>query len=403
VIEQARFGGATCRACAGSISRASLRYVELIPTAPRDRYPYRRNEPPKQEHFHLACALQVMPLRLANDLDGFTGTLPNRPMFDRVIALWREAIAEPDDDGPRIVLADLLQSLGDPRGELMSLQLLDRPAERPDGPERVDELVYEHQERWLGRHREVALAAQFRRGLLARLELSDANLPTNELDPALSTVEDLLPGTASAERYRRYVMALRGLRRIEVWDDDTLDAFEQTQAPLVHVACAFPTLGLGEGLAELGARFLRACARHRTLTSLALHATAFEPVAKSPLLGRLTQLTLVGKPRDTLPIWHTLPKTMTVTLGSAARLPTMFEPPPGALVLRHAGPLVTARASGEWMLDGLVAMLPASVGKLELEVATEELAGNIWDQARARALEVAFVQAPVPNGIWRHP
>ncbi len=398
MIEQAKFGGATCRACGGSISRASLRYVEQVPRDPTVRYAYRQSPPPqKQEHFHITCALQVTPLRLAQDLEQFTGSVPNRATIDRVIDLWREAIAEPEDDGPRIVLADLLQSLGDPRGELMAVQLLN-----PDGNDRVDELIAEHEDRWLGRHRDVALAAQFRRGLLSRLELSDARLPTNEQDPGLATVEDLLAGTGNAERYRRYVLALRGLRRIEVWDEDTLDAFEQTRAPLVHVACAYPTLGRGEGLAELGARFLRACGRHRTLTSLALHTGAFEAVVKSPVFGRLSALTLVGRLREALPIWHTLPKTMTVTITSAAKLATMFEPPAGELVLRHAGPLVTARASGEWIRDGLVASLPSSVGRLEIEAATEELAGTLWDQAKSRALDIAFVQPPKPNGIWRH-
>ena len=354
----------------------------------------------RQDHHHLACALQVVPFKLAADLERFTDEIPNRAMFDRVLSLWTEAIAEPDEDGPRIVLADLLQSLGDPRGELMALQIL-----HPDGNDRIDVLVREHEERWIGRHRDVLAAAQFRRGLLARIELSDTRLATHEYDPNLATVEDLLPGTASAERYKRYVIAMRGLRRIEVWDEDTLDAFEQTTARLVHVACAYSTLGLGEGLAELGARFLRACGRHPTLTSLALHVNAFEAVAKSPILGRLTAITLVGRLRDALPIWHALPKSMTVTIAQAAKLHpmTLTDAPVGDLVLRHGSGSVVARATGQWLREGLVASLPGAVTRLEIEGPGEELVGKLWDSARARGIEVVFVEPPVPSGIWRHP
>jgi uncharacterized protein (TIGR02996 family) len=397
-IELAKFGGAQCQACSGSISRASYRYIEQVPGS-------FAGARAKQEHYHIACALQVMPLQLARDLAAFEGKLPNRAMLDRAIDLWHEAIANPDDDGPRIVLADLMQSLGDPRGELMALQLL------PGGNDRIEALVNEHQGRWLGRHRDVALAAQFSRGLLSRLELSDARLPTNEHDPNLATVEDLLPGTAKAERYKRYVVAMTGLRRIEVWEEDSLDAFEQTRSPIVHVACAYPTLGLGQGLAELGARFLRACSRQPTLRSLALQVNAFDTIAKSSIFGRLTALTLVGRLRDTMPIWHSLPKTMAVTFTNAAKLAPLGEPAFGDLVLRHTEGTVVARASGQWVRepDGLVANLPSSVTRLEVEGTPAELASklHVWRRpggaAQTRSLEVVFVEPVPPSGIWRHP
>jgi uncharacterized protein (TIGR02996 family) len=401
MIDRAKFGGAKCHACEGTISRASFRYVDAhVESVWGVRYGRNyRTDRTRETHYHVGCALQVMPLRLARDLESFEGALPNRATIDRVLELWREAIAEPDEDGARLVLADLLQSMGDPRGELLALQLLNRD---PESAEKIDALVEAHQDRWIGRHREVLLAAQFSRGFLARLELSDARNPTGEHDPALGSVEDLLPGTASPERYKAYVRAMTGLRRIEVWDEDTLEAFEHTASPIVHVACAYPTLGLGEGLAELGARFLRACDKHPTLRSLALQVNAFDAVARSPLLKRLTAITLVGRLRDALPIWHQLPRTMTVTITNVAKLPSLVEPPFGNLVLTHAGPGVTVRASGQWVRDGLVANLPGNVSRLEVEGVPEELAGKLWEAARARSIDVAYVQVPPASGIWRH-
>ena len=41
---------------------------------------------------------------------------------DRAQALWAAILAAPDDDGPRLVLADHWIALGDPRGELITVQ-----------------------------------------------------------------------------------------------------------------------------------------------------------------------------------------------------------------------------------------------------------------------------------------
>ena len=387
MIQLTSSSGTPCQRCRASITRATLRYADPVAV---------EHASPKVEYYHLACALQAMPLKVESALASFEGVVPDRAAIDRVIALWREVFANPDDDGPRLVLADLLQGQGDPRGELMALQLL-----HAEDHARIDALIATHADRWIGRLRGIALAMQFRRGCLARLELANTQLGPFRHDPILGTVEDLLQGTARPDRYARYVQAMTGLRRIEVWDDDTLEAFERTDAPIVHVGCAFPTLGLGEGLAELGARFLRACTKHTALTSLALQVQAFDAVARSPILGRLSAITLVGRLRETLPIWQQLPRSMTVTITSSAKLPPLHEPPFGDLELRHGNSGVTARASGQWVRDGLVANLPASVTRLEIVGAPEDLAGKLWESARARRLDLVFAQAPASSGIWR--
>ncbi|MBL8915349.1 MAG: TIGR02996 domain-containing protein [Archangium sp.] len=60
-------------------------------------------------------------------------------------ALFAAVYADPDADAPRAVLADLLASAGDPRGEFINLQL--RPGKPP---RRVRELIAAHGVEWTG-------------------------------------------------------------------------------------------------------------------------------------------------------------------------------------------------------------------------------------------------------------
>ncbi len=63
-------------------------------------------------------------------------------------ALLEAVYATPDDDGPRLVLADMLQQASDPRGEFITLQCaktLD-----VDGRKRLRALFKQHRNRWFG-------------------------------------------------------------------------------------------------------------------------------------------------------------------------------------------------------------------------------------------------------------
>ncbi len=57
-------------------------------------------------------------------------------------ALYRAVFAAPEDDGPRLVLADALQERGDPRGEFISLQLQKPRAQRSE--RRMQKLLERH-------------------------------------------------------------------------------------------------------------------------------------------------------------------------------------------------------------------------------------------------------------------
>jgi uncharacterized protein (TIGR02996 family) len=85
--------------------------------------------------------------------------------------LLADIYANPDDDAARAVYADLLTSYGDPRGELIALQLLAKPG-KPQR-DRIKQLLREHQIAWLGELADVALALDLRyeRGFPAAITL----------------------------------------------------------------------------------------------------------------------------------------------------------------------------------------------------------------------------------------
>ena len=76
-------------------------------------------------------------------------------------ALLEAIIANPEDDEPRLVYADLLESQGDPRGEFIQLQC--KLARQPDPvlQARASELAMAHGRSWLASLMALKLGAQF--------------------------------------------------------------------------------------------------------------------------------------------------------------------------------------------------------------------------------------------------
>ena len=79
-----------------------------------------------------------------------------------------EIAEHPTDDKLRAVYADLLQERGDPRGELIALQLAGRDAAR------VKTLLSAYSQHWVGGLGPVLGEAVFERGFLSRVELTEA-------------------------------------------------------------------------------------------------------------------------------------------------------------------------------------------------------------------------------------
>jgi uncharacterized protein (TIGR02996 family) len=297
--------------------------------------------------------------------------------LDALDALIREVYARPDADDARLVLADALLAHGDPRGELIALQLAGGDDERQRA--RCEQLLREHGRRWLGDLRPVAHRARFARGFLARLELNgrwaapEPSWASHLMDPQLATVEDLIPGRAVGPIYARFVTspAMTALRRIEVFDRPTLEALRTTPANLVHVAC--PRWKVGKYVHELDSHVLPACARFPQLRSFAVHVDGVERVLASPVAAQLTALTVASGLARGLALWRRLPPGMALTIVRSAMLDdcvTTRVAWAGALRLAREGDRVVARASGDSLLGELVehvSSLPAEVGRLEVE------------------------------------
>ena len=64
-------------------------------------------------------------------------------------ALIAAILADPDDDAPRAVYADWLTERGDPRGELITVQLAKK--QTPALKARADALLAKHKKAWVGR------------------------------------------------------------------------------------------------------------------------------------------------------------------------------------------------------------------------------------------------------------
>jgi uncharacterized protein (TIGR02996 family) len=135
--------------------------------------------------------------------------------------LLREVWASPADDGPRQVLADWLAQRGDPRGELIALQLVRRTSDRA-ALRRERKLTTEHGRSLLGPLEPVIVSSSllaFERGFVSRCEVNWrrlAGVPALMTHPAWSTVREyrLNPeGDRSCDAWLDHMIAL-GAKRI---------------------------------------------------------------------------------------------------------------------------------------------------------------------------------------------
>ena len=111
-------------------------------------------------------------------------------------ALWQAIYAAPDDDAPRAVLADVLQERGDPRGELIALQLREHAGHASaEAIARATRLVKELGVRWLGNLHPITRYATMQRGFLHRVMFANISATTDRdrllADPAFGTVEEI--------------------------------------------------------------------------------------------------------------------------------------------------------------------------------------------------------------------
>lgn len=125
--------------------------------------------------------------------------------MDRAAELLAEIALRPNDDHLLRVYADHLEEQGDPRGELIALQLAHAD------PGRVAELVAAHGREWIGPLLPWVRLDQcrFARGFLAEVQLADLRLDFQQIrgNPIWATVRVLHLGrTANLKREFRACM-----------------------------------------------------------------------------------------------------------------------------------------------------------------------------------------------------
>ncbi len=154
-------------------------------------------------------------------------------------ALLAEIYANPADDAPRLVYADLLTAKGDPRGEFIVLQL-----ERGDGEPsaREQELLKRHGKAWLGDLAPVLTwgkgyaTTAFRRGFVSTADIilsKGKKLQPILTHPAWATVEKI-DGLLRDDDGLLVHAPLRALRMLDV-DRDSLPALAARKEKLAAV------------------------------------------------------------------------------------------------------------------------------------------------------------------------
>jgi hypothetical protein len=119
----------------------------------------------------------------------------------------------PPPAGAEAVHADVLLASGDPRGELIALQLREEQGATADVQRRIRSLIKKHQTEWLGALAPVVKGIAWRRGYLDRCELvqNSATTPAGwdaaAASPALASVRWLLRGRGNEAHYRAFVGA----------------------------------------------------------------------------------------------------------------------------------------------------------------------------------------------------
>jgi uncharacterized protein (TIGR02996 family) len=151
--------------------------------------------------------------------------------------------ADPDDDRPRAVYADELLEKGDPRGELIQLQLNAAPT--PAQLKRIQELIAKHERKWLGALEPIIAKedVEWRRGFLAgcRVKLkNEMDVKRYGSDPSWATVEKIrFAGTRfsyqafSSQSSGAFHVdpVMRSLRDVNVGTDEDLAQILAAPAP----------------------------------------------------------------------------------------------------------------------------------------------------------------------------
>lgn len=127
--------------------------------------------------------------------------------------LFAAVYANPDDDDVRLVLADALIAVGDPRGELIQLAFNDRHDES-----RARKLIQQNGLTWLGPLRNAVVPRAYEKGFVSSAQIVYAEKCAGR--PELATLRAI---SISDDQHRLLDDPnLRGLREISTSDDEAV-------------------------------------------------------------------------------------------------------------------------------------------------------------------------------------
>lgn len=126
----------------------------------------------------------------------------------RFPALVAAVLAAPDEDAPRRVLGDALLETGDPRGELIAVQLAG------DAPQRESQLLMDHASRWRAELGLEGCACEFRRGFIEQVTVADEARALCEAWPNTPIRKLVLVNSEALEAVLQ--LELQGLESLEI-------------------------------------------------------------------------------------------------------------------------------------------------------------------------------------------
>ncbi|MFT3711490.1 MAG: TIGR02996 domain-containing protein [Archangium sp.] len=174
--------------------------------------------------------------------------------------LRARALAHPEDDGHFLVWADVLTEQGDPRGELMSLQLFEKKAAlSPEQLLQLRALQSKHRDRLLGPLSSIVVNAVFERGVAVHVELR-TNRTDGIPESAWAGVRGVTLSATEGHDFPAPLNTLPGLRSAMRIEADTLEVLAQRRGSLEHAllhARFNATDTLDAPVRHLGARDVR--------------------------------------------------------------------------------------------------------------------------------------------------
>ncbi|HEY1551922.1 MAG TPA: TIGR02996 domain-containing protein, partial [Kofleriaceae bacterium] len=221
------------------------------------------------------------------------GPIERDRVFDAVYAA-------PDDDAPRAVLADALIDRGDPRGELIALQLRGET-------DRVRELLRAHGHGWTGVLGLISKRVEFRRGFPAKLALDASVAHWCEVlanQPELATIDALDGEAESIARLLAGPLADR-ICELDVTFDSHWQRIAAMELPQLRALRMFRNAPrAGAGKRDLA--FARYLGTHPLITSIGCIRSTFERLP-ARVIEQIDELELWGDADVVLQLWERLP------------------------------------------------------------------------------------------------